>query len=87
VINSQAVTSHSRNVPSNTGLYLLHGLHNGDPHTGVWLGGSDNGHARRWAWLPTGQLVQWFDWGPGPEEDTSGLISIMDLRYGAFPFF
>ena len=37
----------------------------GDPRTGVWIGGSENGHARRWSWFPTGQLVQWFDWGPG----------------------
>merc|ERR1719419_168617 len=36
----------------------------GDPSTGAWLGGSANGHHSRWSWFPTGQLIQWFDWGP-----------------------
>jgi len=40
-------------------------LEHGDPNTGAWLGGSDNGHHGTWAWFPTGQLIQWFDWGPG----------------------
>ena len=26
----------------------------GDHTVGVWIGGSDNGHPRRWSWLPTG---------------------------------
>jgi hypothetical protein len=26
----------------------------GDHTTGVWVGGSDNGHIGRWAWFPTG---------------------------------
>ncbi len=26
----------------------------GDHTTGVWVGGSDNGHVGRWAWFPTG---------------------------------
>ncbi len=26
----------------------------GDHSTGVWVGGSDNGHAGQWAWFPTG---------------------------------
>ena len=30
----------------------------GDSSTGVWLGGSDNGHHGSWAWFPTGQLMQ-----------------------------
>ena len=61
-------------------LSLEHLLsHSGDPNTGAWLGGSDNGHHGTWAWFPTGQLIQvtriptilyplfskWFDWGPG----------------------
>lgn len=37
---------------------------NGDHTTGVWVGGSDNGHVGRWAWFPTGQLIQHFNWGP-----------------------
>ena len=28
----------------------------GDPSTGVWLGGSDNGHEGTWAWFPTGRI-------------------------------
>jgi len=28
----------------------------GDPSTGVWLGGSANGHHSRWSWFPTGNL-------------------------------
>lgn len=27
----------------------------GDHSTGVWVGGSDNGHEGRWAWFPTGK--------------------------------
>ena len=27
----------------------------GDHTTGVWVGGSDNGHIGRWAWFPTGK--------------------------------
>ena len=27
----------------------------GDHSTGVWVGGSDNGHVGRWAWFPTGE--------------------------------
>ena len=26
----------------------------GDHSTGVWVGGSDNGHVGKWAWFPTG---------------------------------
>ena len=37
----------------------------GDPSTGVWLGGSALGHPGLWSWFPTGELVQWADWGPG----------------------
>ncbi|CAL4128821.1 unnamed protein product [Meganyctiphanes norvegica] len=37
---------------------------NGDHNTGVWIGGSDNGHEGRWAWFPTGQLVDYSNWGP-----------------------
>merc|ERR1712059_222822 len=40
-------------------------LRYGDPNTGVWLGGSDNGHHGRWAWFPTGKLIHWWAWGPG----------------------
>jgi len=36
----------------------------GDHTTGVWVGGSDNGHVGRWAWFPTGQLIKNFNWGP-----------------------
>ena len=40
-------------------LSLEHLLsHTGDPNTGAWLGGSDNGHHGTWAWFPTGQLIQ-----------------------------
>jgi len=39
-------------------------ISNGDHTTGVWVGGSDNGHVGRWAWFPTGQLIQDFNWGP-----------------------
>ncbi|XP_037787146.1 galactose-specific lectin nattectin-like [Penaeus monodon] len=28
---------------------------NGNHNTGVWVGGSDNGHVGRWAWFPTGK--------------------------------
>ena len=27
----------------------------GDHTTGVWVGGSDNGHIGKWAWFPTGK--------------------------------
>ncbi|XP_047498147.1 perlucin-like [Penaeus chinensis] len=37
---------------------------NGNHNTGVWVGGSDNGHVGRWAWFPTGQLVSYSNWGP-----------------------
>ncbi|XP_069181333.1 perlucin [Procambarus clarkii] len=37
---------------------------NGDHNTGVWVGGSDNGHSGKWAWFPTGQLVDFTNWGP-----------------------
>ena len=37
----------------------------GDPNTGVWVGGSDNGHQGVWSWFPTGHLIQYFDWGLG----------------------
>ena len=37
----------------------------GDPSTGVWVGGSDNGHQGLWSWFPTGHLVKYFDWGLG----------------------
>ncbi|KAK3885239.1 hypothetical protein Pcinc_010513 [Petrolisthes cinctipes] len=37
---------------------------NGDHNTGVWVGGSDNGHSGKWAWFPTGQLVDYSNWGP-----------------------
>ena len=57
-------------------------IHNGDPSTGVWLGGSDNGHARRWAWLPTGQLVQWFDWGPGQADVNEHCMNMVAGRRG-----
>jgi len=47
-------------------------LKHGDPQTGVWLGGSSNGHHSKWSWFTTGQLIQWFDWGPsqpsGPDQ-------------------
>jgi len=38
---------------------------NGDPSTGVWVSGSDNGHPGVWSWFSTGQLVQHGDWGVG----------------------
>ena len=28
----------------------------GDHTTGVWVGGSDNGHIGKWAWFPTGKM-------------------------------
>ena len=37
----------------------------GDPSTGVWIAGSDNGHHGTWAWFSTGQLIQRGDWGVG----------------------
>ena len=37
----------------------------GDPNTGVWVGGSDNGHHGIWTWFATGDLIRWWDWGPG----------------------
>nr|XP_053642993.1 perlucin-like isoform X1 [Cherax quadricarinatus]XP_053642994.1 perlucin-like isoform X2 [Cherax quadricarinatus] len=37
---------------------------NGNHNTGVWVGGSDNGHSGKWAWFPTGQLVDFSNWGP-----------------------
>jgi len=37
----------------------------GDPSTGVWVGGSDNGHEGTWAWFPTGRLIDWTNWGVG----------------------
>ncbi|KAG7155161.1 Perlucin-like 2, partial [Homarus americanus] len=37
---------------------------NGHHNTGVWVGGSDNGHSGKWAWFPTGQLVSYSNWGP-----------------------
>ncbi|XP_064119238.1 perlucin-like [Macrobrachium nipponense] len=37
---------------------------NGNHNTGVWIGGSDNGHHGRWAWFPTGQLIDYSNWGP-----------------------
>ncbi|XP_071530261.1 dromaiocalcin-1-like [Panulirus ornatus] len=37
---------------------------NGNHRTGVWVGGSDNGHNGKWAWFPTGQLVDYSNWGP-----------------------
>ncbi|XP_068241807.1 perlucin-like isoform X2 [Palaemon carinicauda] len=37
---------------------------NGNHNTGVWIGGSDNGHNGRWAWFPTGQLIDYSNWGP-----------------------
>lgn len=40
-------------------------LKHGDPNTGVWVGGSDNGHHGIWTWFPTGDLIRWWDWGPG----------------------
>ena len=30
-------------------------LFSGDHSTGVWVGGSDNGHVGKWAWFPTGE--------------------------------
>ncbi|XP_040564754.1 lithostathine-1-like [Lepeophtheirus salmonis] len=39
-------------------------LDHGDHRTGVWIGGSDNGHVGKWAWFPTGQRIQDFDWAP-----------------------
>lgn len=38
---------------------------NGDPNTGVWVSGSDNGHPGVWSWFGTGQLLQGADWGVG----------------------
>merc|ERR1719445_2871345 len=38
---------------------------NGDPSTGVWIAGSDNGHHGVWAWFSTGQLIRRGDWGVG----------------------
>jgi len=40
-------------------------LQHGDQNTGVWLGGSENGHVGTWAWFPTGTLVEWTNWGIG----------------------
>ncbi|XP_023328161.1 lithostathine-1-alpha, partial [Eurytemora carolleeae] len=40
-------------------------LEHGDKNTGVWLGGSENGHTGQWAWFPTGELVEWVNWGMG----------------------
>ncbi|XP_050734505.1 perlucin-like protein [Eriocheir sinensis] len=37
---------------------------NGNHNSGVWVGGSDNGHNGKWAWFPTGQLVSYSNWGP-----------------------
>ena len=37
----------------------------GDPSTGVWVGGSDNGHHGVWSWFSSGQLLQGGDWGVG----------------------
>ncbi|XP_018006966.1 perlucin-like [Hyalella azteca] len=36
----------------------------GGHETGIWVGGSDNGHDGQWTWFPTGQLVQYSGWGP-----------------------
>ena len=57
-------------------------IHNGDPATGVWLGGSDNGHPKRWAWLPTGQLIQWFDWGPAQPNQNEHCMNMVAGRRG-----
>ena len=40
-------------------------LPSGDPDTGVWVGGSDNGHHGIWTWFASGDLIRWWDWGPG----------------------
>lgn len=29
----------------------------GDPNTGVWVGGSENGHRGLWSWFPTGESL------------------------------
>jgi hypothetical protein len=34
----------------------LHHFFAGDHSTGVWVGGSDNGHVGKWAWFPTGEF-------------------------------
>ena len=31
----------------------------GDPNTGVWVGGSENGHRGLWSWFPTGEERRW----------------------------
>ena len=36
-------------------------IFSGDHTTGVWVGGSDNGHVGRWAWFPTGNVNIWLN--------------------------
>ena len=40
-------------------LYIF--IFSGDHTTGVWVGGSDNGHVGRWAWFPTGNVNIWLN--------------------------
>lgn len=50
----------------------------GDHTTGVWVGGSDNGHPGKWAWFPTGQLIRQFNWGPSqPSGDDQHCMYIV----------
>ena len=44
---------------------IFQNVYSGDPDTGVWVGGSDNGHHGIWTWFATGELIRWWDWGPG----------------------
>ena len=46
----------------------------GDPDTGVWVGGSDNGHHGIWTWFASGDLIRWWDWGPGQPQPGTKLL-------------
>jgi len=61
----------------------------GDHSTGVWVGGSDNGHVGRWAWFPTGQLIRNFNWGPaqpsgGPQHCMYVVGGILGYQWADF---
>jgi len=61
----------------------------GDHSTGVWVGGSDNGHVGRWAWFPTGQLIRNFNWGPaqpsgGPQHCMYVVGGVLGYQWADF---
>ena len=41
--------------------HTVYFIFSGDHTTGVWVGGSDNGHVGRWAWFPTGNVNIWLN--------------------------